>query len=98
MYNYNYGYGKGQYNYDYLNSYKSSIENIDSKYRAHDANYGYDRYLQDKFNVDPDNLISKRVDEYDNYYDDYSEMNRRDPDRINEFFKNSYDLDGEFDQ
>ena len=25
-------------------------------------------------------------------------MNRKDPDRINEFFKNSYDLDGEFDQ
>jgi hypothetical protein len=55
--------------------------------------------LQDKFkDIDPDSLQNKlRVDEYDNYYDDYSEMNRRDPDRINEFFKNSYDLDGEFD-
>jgi hypothetical protein len=55
--------------------------------------------LQDKFkDVDPDSLQNKfRVDEYDNYYDDYSEMNRRDPDRINKFFNKRYDLDGEFD-
>jgi|LakMenEpi03Aug12_release.lakeMendotaPanAssembly.Ray.scaffolds.fasta_scaffold4352515_1 hypothetical protein len=45
MYNYNNGYGRGYNNYDYFNSYKSPIENIDSKYKAHDANFGYDRFL-----------------------------------------------------
>lgn len=48
--------------------------------------------------MDLDSLDSKLyVDEYDNYYDEFSEINRKDLGKINEFFKNSYVLVGEFD-